>query len=212
MHRAVGRGSALQRVGERPAAGGLDPRGPGGLSGDLRGHPGGRRQPGRHLGPHRAGGGGAPARPRPPARPERRPDRGDDGGIRPRPRSGRREPGWRPAERSARHPDAGRQAGRRVRPRLRLAAAPAGQADPAQGAVVGRQPADPPAHRRADHRQRLLAQGLPAGPAGPDLALRRAAPVHSRALGERRARGSPSCRCGTTPGGSARASTASAEP
>ena len=64
---------------------------------------------------------------------------------------------------------------------------------------------------RADHRQRLLAQGLSPRPARPDLALRRAAPVHSRPVGQRRAPASPRCRCGTTPGASARASTASAE-
>ena len=61
-----------------------------------------------------------------------------------------------------------------------------------------------------DHRQRLLAQGLSPRPARPDLALRRAAPVHSRRCRPAWAPASPRCPCGITPGGSARASTASA--
>ena len=101
-------------------------------------------------------------------------------------RPGRREPRRRPAERPARHPDAGGQAGRGVRPGLRVAAAAAGQADPPQGAVVGGQPDHPATDGRRDHRQRLLAQGLPARPARPDHALRRAASLHPRPVGQRR--------------------------
>ena len=185
--RSVGRRPAVQRVAERGSARRVDPRGAVPAIRDASrsswwttaaGTTPGPRWPPASAAEPRVRGLGAGA--------ERRTDRGDDGGVRSRAGPGGGLARRRPAERSPGHPRPARQAGRGVRPGLRLAAAAAGQVPAAQSAVVGRQPDHPAADRRADHRQRLLAQGLPAGPARPDLALRRAAPVHSRAERERR--------------------------
>ena len=175
----------------------------------LRGDPGRRREPGRHLGAHRTRRLGASGGPRAPAGSKRGTDRRHDGGLRPRPRPGGGEPRWRPAERPARHPDAGGQAGRGVRPGMRLAPAPAGQADPAQGAVVGGQPnirrltgvqiTDNGCSLKAYRRDLLDRISLYAE-------QHRFIPPCRPAW----ARASPSCPYGTTRAASARASTGSA--
>ena len=184
---SVGGGSAVQRIAERGAAGRLDSPGAGRAIRAVRGHPGRRRQPGRHLGADAVA--AAVQDPRVHGLRLGRNvgqtaammagfdhARGRvvvslDGDLQNDPRD-------IPALVAKLDEGYDLVCGWRQRRQDKCPAA--------EGAVVGGQPDHPAADGRPDHRQRLLAQGLSAGPAGPDLPVRRAASVHSGLVGQRR--------------------------